>query len=477
MHCSTVKSRLYGVTDGFIFKLFESVQMKSLIEMALDKANAWHKKACVLNATLMMSFVLLMSLRRDLSYSNLCKELVGMLRDRAPDKKIPLKPFTNEAVIKARQRLGAEPLKLLFESGAEKIFTTSKFFGFTTYGVDGVQFTMPDTKANEECYKRPVTSRGGRAAFPKLRLTPLVCTATHQIRAVEIGQHDADERQACKQLLKYLGKDDLLYMDSGFAAAWLFREITDRNIQFISRISLAWKPEIIHRNGPGDYLVELSPVENIPGTKDSNGRYKTRRVKTVVRLIEYRTKKNSLVRLVTSLLDPEKYPARELALSYHLRWETELAYDEIKTHLFTVKHGLLHTNFRSKNPKDVDQEVYGMLAAYNFIRATMNEVALTYDIEPLEISFVESLHVITKALDKMEAATPDQVPILYDRMLEDLAACRLKRSRRKRCNPRKVKVKMSNYKRKREGDYGEIRDFEEELCLLECTSLPKEGNN
>ena len=471
MHCITVKQSLSEVTDGFNFKLFESIQMRSLIKSALDKANAWHKKACVLNATLMMSFVLLMSLRRDLSYSNLCKELVGMLRDRAPDKKIPLKPFTNEAVIKARQRLGTEPLKLLFESGAENISTASKFFGFTTYGVDGVQFTMPDTKANEERYKRPVTSRGGRAAFPKLRLTPLVCTATHQIRAVVIGQHDADERQACKQLLKHLGEEDLLYMDSGFAAAWLFREMVFRKIQFISRIALCWKPKIIAVNGPGDYLIELSPKEKIPGTKDSNGRFKTRKVKTVVRLIEYSTKKNTLVRLVTSLLDTEKYPARELALSYHLRWETELAYDEIKTHLFTVKHGLLHTNFRSKNPDDVEQEIYGMLAAYNFIRSTMNEAALTYDIEPLEISFVESLHVITKALDKMEVASPEQVSVLYDQMLEDLAACRLKRPRRRRWNPRKVKVKMSNYKRKRAGDCGEIRDFKEELQLLESSSL------
>ena len=89
MHCITVKQSLSEVTNGFNFKLFESVQMKSFIEMALDKANAWHKKACVLNATLMMNFVLLMSLRRDLSYSNLSKELVAMLRDRAPNKQIP----------------------------------------------------------------------------------------------------------------------------------------------------------------------------------------------------------------------------------------------------------------------------------------------------------------------------------------------------------------------------------------------------
>ncbi len=471
MHSSTAKGKLSEVTNGFSFRLFESNQMNNLIESALDKAQAWHKKACILNALLMMNFVLLMSFRRDLSYTNLSKELVAMFRDRAPEKNIPLKPFTNEALIKARQRLGADPLRLLFESGAQEIYAPRSFMGFSTYGVDGVQFTLPDTKGNEDRYPRPVTSRGGRAAFPKLKLTTLVSTASHQIRAVEIGQHAADERLACKKLLKHLGKGDLLYMDRGFSAAWLFREIVSQDIEFISRISRSWKPVVIAHNGPGDYVVELSPKEKIPGTQDSNGRYKMRKVKTIVRLLEYKTKHNKVVRLATSLLDSKQYPARELAFSYHLRWEAELAYDEIKTHLFTVKHGVLHTNFRSKTPDGVDQEIYGMLTVYNFLRATINEAARTHHLNPLDISFLESLHVILKALDKMEGSSSKQVSMRYNQMLQDVADCKLKRPRRKRCNPRKVKVKMSNYKRKNEGDHGEKRDFKRQLHLLPTTSL------
>ena len=38
-------------------------------------------------------------------------------------------------------------------------------------------------------------------------------------------------------------------------------------------------------------------------------------------------------RLITDLTNPEDLPAAEAPLVYHERWEEELAFDEIKTHL------------------------------------------------------------------------------------------------------------------------------------------------
>ncbi len=52
-----------------------------------------------------------------------------------------------------------------------------------------------------------------------------------------------------------------------------------------------------------------------------------------VRVIEYRVgRQGELVRLVSSLLDPQLDPALTLATLYHERWEIELVYDEFKTH-------------------------------------------------------------------------------------------------------------------------------------------------
>jgi hypothetical protein len=61
-------------------------------------------------------------------------------------------------------------------------------------------------------------------------------------------------------------------------------------------------------------------------------------------------------RLITSLLDAEKFPAQSLACEYHQRWEVENTIDELKVHLLGRK-----THIRSQRPKEVVQEIYGLL--------------------------------------------------------------------------------------------------------------------
>jgi len=61
-------------------------------------------------------------------------------------------------------------------------------------------------------------------------------------------------------------------------------------------------------------------------------------------------------RLITSLLDAEKFPAQSLACEYHQPWEVENTIDELKVHLLGRK-----THIRSQRPKEVVQEIYGLL--------------------------------------------------------------------------------------------------------------------
>jgi hypothetical protein len=81
-----------------------------------------------------------------------------------------------------------------------------------------------------------------------------------------------------------------------------------------------------------------------------------------VRVIEYtienydRPEAQITYRLITSLLDAEKFPAHLFACEYHQRWEVENTIDEIKVHLLGRK-----THIRSQRPKEVVQEIYGLL--------------------------------------------------------------------------------------------------------------------
>jgi len=87
-----------------------------------------------------------------------------------------------------------------------------------------------------------------------------------------------------------------------------------------------------------------------------------------VRVIEYTLKgvpaSEATYRIITTILDPETAPARELAALYHERWEAQSLFDEFKTHMRGGSRVLL----RSKTPDLVRQEVYGLLLAHYVVR-------------------------------------------------------------------------------------------------------------
>ena len=132
-------------------------------------------------------------------------------------------------------------------------------------------------------------------------------------------------------------------------------------------------------------------------------RHDTNAVK--VRVIEYRLEgvegAEPFYRLLTTILDPRKAPAEELAALYHERWEIETAFDELKTHLRGARIVL-----RSKRPDLVQQEFYGLLLAHFAIRGLMHEAAAKGDVDSDQLSFVHAVRVIRRKLPQFVAISP-----------------------------------------------------------------------
>ena len=84
------------------------------------------------------------------------------------------------------------------------------------------------------------------------------------------------------------------------------------------------------------------------------------------RLIRYQHAGGESSRLFVSLLDHERYQAAELVDLYHERWEIEVAFDELKTHMLERRKLL-----RSLSPVRVEQEIWGLLLVYNLVRREM----------------------------------------------------------------------------------------------------------
>jgi len=91
-----------------------------------------------------------------------------------------------------------------------------------------------------------------------------------------------------------------------------------------------------------------------------------------IRVVECRLAKRpgESCKLATTLLDPGRFPARELADLYHERWEIENACDEVKTHLLGPGATL-----RSKTPELVLQEIDGLMLAHYSVRSLIHRAA------------------------------------------------------------------------------------------------------
>lgn len=459
MDFPSIRKTLSHAADDLGLQVLETEEYEKLVRHALDESGKWHQRECPLKAPLMMWFVFALMLYRSLSIANVLKMLLHQYRLEFPS--LSLKAITPEATIHARARLGVEPMRFFFEAHAAEITPKALFHGHRIFGVDGTSFNVPDTPENETLFGRPKASRG-ETAYPQMEAVSLVETSTRQIRDVDFTRCDSSERLGVLKVLDRLIRNDLLLMDRGISAAWLFAECLKRGIRILGRISSSWKPHVIKRLGPGDFLVTVSGEIPKELRKD-----KTATVKLALRMIEYKIGNNKTVRLLTDLLDPNEYPAIELARLYHARWECELSYDEIKNHLASVASSAQGLVFRSKTPEGILQEAYALFALYNMIRRLMVEAGECHDVNPLEISFVETVQIIKDTTPRLQAATTEQLcSDIYLQMLKDIAESRNLRPRRPRQNPRVVRRKMSKFKLKRKGCYQKFLDIERDMRLV-----------
>jgi len=191
-------------------------------------------------------------------------------------------------------------------------------------------------------------------------------------------------------------------------------------------------------------------------------------VRVLVRIVEYTITDPQLQgyaerhRLVTSVLDPTRAPALEIACAYHERWEIELVIDEVDTHQRLVGRPL-----RSLLPVGVIQELYGLLLAHDALRFLMHQAARAANLDPDRLSFVHTIEVIQGAVSEFQLAAPQPFDQLYQRLLHDIASVRLP-ARRFRSPSRVVKQKMSNFALKRPERYP---SYQRDGCFAQVVAV------
>ena len=385
--------------------------------------------------------ILGMALLRDLPIPEVARQLDVALPGRNGSRTVA--PST---LVQARARLGADPMEVLFTRSGEEWGHASadrhRWRGLALYGVDGTTLRVADSAANRAHFgSQEAGGDRGVSGYPLLRAVVLMALRSHLLVAASFGPYDVDERTYARSLWRSVPEQSLVLVDRAYLQADVLVPLMTggQNCHWLTRAKSTTAYRRIHRLGPGDELVELTV------SREARRKDPSLPTHVDVRAIRYHRKGFRPQLLLTSLLDPKQFPADEIRALYHERWELELGFGEIKTDMLERLETI-----RSKSPGMAAQELWGIFIVYNLVRLEMERIADELGVAPTRISFVAALRQFAEwwlvgSQLPSPGALPRQLATAQDRIRRFLLPPR----RSHRSYPRAVKLKMSNYARKR----------------------------
>lgn len=376
------------VTDYVSLGVIVEKIPQSVVQAVLREEGKESQRHRQLPAHVVVYYVIALALYMGVSYGEVLRCLVEGLRwlgwpvDR-------IRRTSRSGISQARSRLGAAPMRRLFETVAQPVALRQTrgawYRDWRLVSFDGTTLDVADEQVNVEAFGRPGSSRG-KSGYPQLRLVALAETGTHVLFAAAEGPVGEGESTLARRVVEHLDSGMLCLADRGYLSYELWQAAVATGAELLWRVRSDVATPCDRCLPDGSYLSRIH---------GSRSRGRRRDEPIVVRIIEYALEgvadAEPLYRLATTLLDEQQAPASELATLYAQRWEHEGIFDELKVHLRGPRVVL-----RSKTPELVRQELYGLLLAHFAIRALMHEAALQADLDSDEISFVHSVRVIRR---------------------------------------------------------------------------------
>lgn len=312
-----------------------------------------------------------------------CKEAVAHILTERLSADLDANSMNTGPYCKARQRLSLTHLKTaVCASGQALHQQASKTWlwqGYRVLLLDGTTLLMPDTEDNQMSYPQQSAQKPG-LGFPIVRLVGLLSLATGSCIEYALGPYQgkgSGETSLFSRLIETLGQDDLLLADRYYttyaimalmiarSTPLVFRQRVNVKSDFRKGKHLAAKDHLICCSKPKRKPVWMSEDEFVALPEE-------------ISIREFSV--NGIV-YITTLMDAKAYPKKALAQLYQQRWNIELDFRTIKTHM-----GM--DMLRCKSAEMVNKEIAVSLLVYNLIRANLARAALVNNKIPRQLSFM-----------------------------------------------------------------------------------------
>jgi hypothetical protein len=378
--------------------LLEELLADDVIARALREAPAGHRYDRVLNAKMTVICVLVACLFPGAGYDTVLATAFGLpgLRFK-PGTEAP----AGSAFSQARKLLGEQVMKRTFELDAERpdaeLGITVAWKGLEVTALDGTTMELARNGVLEDAFGTPADG-----ARPLLRAAAHVRTATGRWIGAALGGYHDGENALADQLEATFRAGMLNLADRGFFSM-------DRWLRFsASGADLAWRVKNDAKSVPfrtvralpdGSELVMLHESDGMRTRRrrDTGNPQAARLPDTAARLVTFtvtaRTRsgrtKTTLLRVLTTLLDHEVFPAREIAVLYSERWQVETAFLHLKKTVRGARRAL-----RGQSPELARQEAWALLLIHNMTAAAAARAAAAAGTSPRLIAFTGVLTLI-----------------------------------------------------------------------------------
>jgi hypothetical protein len=407
---------------GHLGELTQQVPFE-LVDAVLAQTGRTQSRVRDLPARVVVYLLLAGCLFAEVGYVGVWQRLVAGLDG------LQLATPTASALTQARRRLGAAPLRALFDllRGPAPVAATAgvRVGGLLVCAIDGTTLCVADTPANLDVFTTHRCNHGG-SGYPLLRLVALVACGTRSLIEVVFGPTSSGETTCAERLVGSLHAGMLVLLDRNFTTNALVSDIAATGAHLLGRCKTDRKLPLLRRLHDGSYLSVLGGVT----------------IRVVVAEITIATsagRATGSYRLATTLTDAHRWPATALVALYHQRWEIETAYLELKA---SILGGRV---LRARTPQGIDQELYALLCCYQLLRLAMADATSTRPgTDPDRASFTIALHTardqLIQAAGVIATTTIDLVGKIGRQVLDNLLP-----DRRLRVSPRIVKRAISKY--------------------------------
>jgi len=317
-----------------------------------------------------------------------------------------VRKVTKSAFCKARKKLKFEAFTKLNMEAVNYFydrFSPKKWFGFTLLAIDGSTVKIPRTTEVEKHFG--VWSVNSQNPCPLARISQMFDVLNKITVDAIISPKAIGERELCEGHFLKLMPNDLVLLDRGYPAYWLFNLILSWGGNFCARVQVGkWIPiKKFFRSGKLQKIIRLKlPASSIAKCRDLG--LDTLDLK--LRLIRIELENGETEILITSLVDTEEYPPEIFLDLYHHRWPVEEDYKVMKCRIEIE-------NFTGKSVLSVYQDFHARIFSKNLTAIMTFPARLEIEQKNQDKRYSSQLN-FTQAISKMK----DTIVLLFNRPLE-----------------------------------------------------------